>query len=358
MGIAIDRESVQAAVNAFAAESSSQRAADVLGIARSTLMARLDQARRIGIEVPEPKPKPKPVTLKEAVRLPQSADECWAALDAAIGRAPRKVSPATPLRGRDKRIAIASDFHAPFHDTAAVAHLLAATKGYDQLIINGDFQDFYSISRFTKYEQVSIETELAAVDALMGKFSAHYPDVLIVEGNHDRPRFEKQLRSLLSLELMHVIEYLTGGNLSTTRTIAKRYPSVRFSDVKVGRHHLGWFAQQGDLLVAHAEKFSRVPGSALRGIEEWFADRHDTLGLAPWKVLIQAHTHQLGMFPWHADRLLVECGCLCGTHGYQLSAAIAGRPQRLGFVTLTQRDGVTDLDSVKMHWLDQRIRVA
>jgi hypothetical protein len=102
-----------------------------------------------------------------------------------------------------------------------------------------------------------------------------------------------------------------------------------------------------------------VPGAALRGIEEWFADQDSTLGLDPWRVLIQAHTHQLGLFPWRADKLLVEGGCMCSTHSYQLQARIMGRPQRLGYVTLQQENGRTDINSVRPIWLDpDRAKVA
>lgn len=289
-------------------------------------------------------------------RLPQTADECWALLDAAIGRQRNIPKPPKYVNAKQRRYLIGGDFHAPFHDVEAVAAFL--NEPADTCIVNGDLQDFYSISRFTKYEDVSIERELAAVDAILGQLSATFPDVLIVQGNHDKPRFEKQLRQMLSLEMIHVLEFLTGGEFSAIRVLAKRYKNIRFADVQVGRHHLGWFAQEGDLLVAHAEKFSRVPGSALRGIEEWFTDRNDTLGLKPWRVLVQAHTHQLGWFPWHSDQLLVEGGCLCGVHGYQLDARIAGRPQRLGYVTLTQQAGVTDLGSVRCHWLDPQLKAA
>jgi hypothetical protein len=34
------------------------------------------------------------------------------------------------------------------------------------------------------------------------------------------------------------------------------------------------------------------------------------------------------------------------------SARIGGRPQRRGYVTFEQVKGVTDLNSVKIHWLD------
>jgi hypothetical protein len=292
-------------------------------------------------------------------KIPPTSDECWQQLDAAIGRRRGKPEPpAKRAKFSDKRVVIAGDFHAPFHAVEAVGAMLAQTDGFDQLIVNGDLQDFYAISRFTKHESVPMEREFAAVDGLLEAFSRTYPDVLVVDGNHDRPRFEKQLRTMLSLDMIQVLELLTDRNFSAIAVLAKRYPNIRFAPVQVGRHKLSWCAQEGDLIVAHAEKYSRVPGAALRGIEEWFSDQHEALGLQPWRVLIQAHTHQLGWFPWRSDRLLVEGGAMCGLHGYQLDARIAGRPQRLGYVTLTQRDGVTDIGSVRCHWLDPQLRAA
>ena len=257
-----------------------------------------------------------------------------------------------------QRIVVAGDFHIPFHDKAAVAALFEREKDADLLIINGDLQDFYSISRFTKYEHVPIEQELAEVTLFLEQASQTWPRILVTTGNHDVPRFERQLRERLSEDMVKVVEYLAGGNLSPIAAIARRYPNVEIASVPVGKHTVTWMAQVNDLIVTHAEKFSRVPGSTLRGIEEWLADQESTLGLQPWRVLVQAHTHQLAWFPWHADKLLVEGGCLCVTHGYQLQAKVGGRPQRRGYVTLTQEDGVTDLNSVKLHWFDAEQKVA
>jgi predicted phosphodiesterase len=339
-------------------------AAKASGVPRNTFYGQLFAAREWD-NAGRPMP-PERESYHSGRRLPQTADECWAVLDDFIGRsrvtnAARKVvakhrrslEKLGDGKSRHKRIVVAGDFHAPFADPWAVGELIAREGGKaDTLIVNGDIQDFYAISRFTKYEPVSVESELAAVDALLGQLAAAFPEVVLVGGNHDTQRFEKQLRSFLSPEMCHVIEFLTGGNLSVLRVIAKRYPNVRFADTKIGRFHAGWYLQHGDIITAHAEKYSRVPGAALRGIEEWFTDQEGTLGLKPWRVLIQAHTHQLGMFPWRADKLLVEGGSMCQTHGYQLQAKIMGRPQRTGYVTLEQTKGVTDINSVRLVWLD------
>ena len=331
-----------------------QLAADALGIPRPTLQSRLRRAKQLLSQTEQrafAAPSP---------RLPATADEAWALLDGAIGR--QRVKQGKPPKWQAKaeqRLVVAGDFHAPFFDPDVVATLIADEgPRTDTLIISGDLMDFYSISRFLKYERVTIEQEIASTDALLGQLSAAFPDILIVSGNHDAQRFEKQLRTLLAPEMMHVIELLTGGNLSVIHMLAKRYPNVRFAPQQAGQHSLSWMTQVGDLLVTHAEKFSRVPGAALRQIDEGLTDFDHVYNLKPWKVLLQAHTHAASLIPWKADRLMGETGCCCITHGYQMTARMGGRPQRQGYVTLTQTKGVTDINSVRFRWLNAERKVA
>lgn len=337
-------------------------AARALGMNRGTLQTRWQLAKQHAVAhgLSVPVLSGEPIVTQPSPRLPISADEAWEHLDGWIGRkrAPKPKHPKWKP-GREQRFVVAGDFHAPFHDPEIVAELIASESGKtDTLIISGDLMDFYSISRFLKYERVTIEQEIAGADALLGQLAAAFPDVLIVSGNHDSQRFEKQLRSLLAPEMMHVIELLTGGNLSIIHMLAKRYPNVRFAPQQSGNHALSWMTQVGDLLVTHAEKFSRVPGSAVRSIDEGLTDFDHVYNLKPWRVLLQAHTHAASLIPWKADRLLGETGCCCVTHGYQLTARMGGRPQRQGYVTLRQIDGKTDLDSVHFRWLNAEKKCA
>ena len=349
----LTREEAAATMQALAEHGNQQAAADALGIARQTFQSRVKRARII-LQQPIPEPAPIP----PSPRLPVTADECWALLDAWIGRKRSYFKHPQNWQAKSKqRFVIAGDFHAPFHDAEAVAEMIARESNFaDTLIISGDLMDFYGISRFLKYEHIPIEQEIAGADALLTQLASAFPDVLIVEGNHDKPRFEKQLRSMLAPEMMHCIELLTGGNLSIVHLLAKRHSNVRFAPQQAGHYSLGWLTQVGDLIVSHAEKFSSVPGSALRKIEEGMSDFERVYGLKPWRVLVQAHTHAYSMIPWHADKLLCEGGAMCLTHGYQLTARMGGRPQRIGYTTLTQVEGKTDLNSVKFHWLNAEKR--
>jgi len=324
-------------------------AARHLGIPRKTAEGRLNAV-----------PAAMEPVIPASQSLPVTVDEAWEQIDGWIGRK-RVPKPTHPVwkAGEIQRIVVAGDFHAPFHAPEIVATLIAEEgPRTDTLIISGDLIDHYSISRFVPFERVAIEQEIAGADALLGQLSAAFPDILIIEGNHDKPRFEKQIRSLLTPDMMHCIELLTGGNLSIVHMLARRYKNVRFAPQQAGRYKLGWMTQVGDLIVSHAEKFSRVPGAALRQIDEGLTDFDAVYDLKPWRVIIQAHTHQLGMFPFKSDRLLVEGGCCCETHGYQMTARMGGRPQRQGYVTLTQQNGVTDVNSVRLHWLNAERKIA
>jgi predicted phosphodiesterase len=294
--------------------------------------------------------------------LPRGYESQWLQWQKYIGQAKeRYCGPSKrPVNIGRQKILIASDFHAPFHHQEYVAAMFEREKDADLLIVGGDLQDFYSVSRFTKYENVHFEEEMAAVTLLLEEMSQRFPRVLIVEGNHDRPRFEKQLRDRLDKEMVDVISFLAGGNLSVIAAAARRFPNIEMVKNRIdGRFDVSWYAQVNDLIVSHMEKFSITTGSTLRGVEDWFTNFERVVGLEKdWRVIVQAHTHAGGVFPYKANKMLVESGCLCRTHGYQLTPRAGGRPQRQGYVTLTQNDGRTDVNSVRFVWLDGEDKAA
>jgi predicted phosphodiesterase len=266
-----------------------------------------------------------------------------------------KRKPPNETRGRGKKILVIPDLHVPFHHREALALMLHREKDADLAVVMGDIGDAFALSRFIKYEDLPYEKEIVEVQQMFELLSDSFPKIKLIAGNHDGARLEKMLRGTLNQDFMKAVLMLTNGVLSPVDALASKFPNIELSGHKVSRHSVRWFTQVGDALFTHAESFSRVPGAALRRIEEWITDMDRTLDLAPWRVLVQAHTHQLGIIPWSADKLLVECGCLSQTHGYQLSPRIAGRPQRLGYVTMEQEGGKTDINSVRCHWLDDMV---
>jgi predicted phosphodiesterase len=95
------------------------------------------------------------------------------------------------------KIGILSDIHCPYHDDvalrAAVDHL--HEHEIDALLLNGDFADFYSISRHEKNpKHRNFLAELEQVQQLLRWLRGEFPDIKIVAkaGNHEE-RWEKWL---------------------------------------------------------------------------------------------------------------------------------------------------------------------
>jgi len=88
------------------------------------------------------------------------------------------------------KIGILSDIHCPYHDDvalrAAVDHL--HEHKIDALLLNGDFADFYSISRHEKNPRYrNFLAEIEQVQQLLRWFRDQFPGIRIVakQGNHE-----------------------------------------------------------------------------------------------------------------------------------------------------------------------------
>ena len=111
---------------------------------------------------------------------------------------PSQAEPWLPFDlGITGKVGILSDIHVPYHDEtalrAAVDHLQA--ERIDALLLNGDWADFYSISRHEKNPKYrNFRNELHAGRDLLKWMRQEFPDMRIVAklGNHEE-RWEKWL---------------------------------------------------------------------------------------------------------------------------------------------------------------------
>jgi len=346
----------QEAIDAVTQHGTESAASRALGIPVGTFRSRYLRAlqwKADGGRVDVPQPIPEPIG---------TYDEAWAAWRRRLGMAKdRYRGPKIKLQSSERqRVLVLPDIHAPYHHPQMLADVIEAERTADICVVMGDISDSYAISRFDKSHRAPIDEEIRQVEIILATLSERFPEVRIIRGNHDA-RLERQLTARLNdLEFIQAIKYMTGGTLDFVQAAARRFPNVQVCGVNAADgHRADWMMVLGDVVFLHAEKFSRVPISALRSIEEWLSDNERMLGLPDdWRVVIQAHTHQLSWHPWRANKLLVECGCLCQTPGYAVSARVGGRPQRRGYVTLEMVDGKCDVSQVKTHWLDGSERYA
>lgn len=298
----------------------------------------------------------------EPIREPlASYEEAWARWQQTIGMMKdRYKGPKAKRSGKTQKILVVPDLHAPFHEEAMFAEMLEREADADKVICIGDLSDSYALSTYTHYRRVSFSEEWASVTLCLQTLSECYPQVEVVIGNHD-VRLEKRLRERLTEDMVDAVKYLAGGVLCPITALAKRYPNVRVAQHTVpGGDSIDWFTTCGDVWLGHPEKYSRVPGAALRFVDEWLSDNEHALGLDQYRLVVMGHTHTYSQFLWRAGTMLIECGCLCQQQGYMLKPRIGGRPQRRGYVTFEQTNGVTDLNTVRFTSFDvmQQERVA
>lgn len=308
-----------------------------------------------------PELHPQAVILDGADDLPRRMpyEREWAEWLKHIGAAKERYAGPAKAKARTGRLKVvaAGDFHIPFHDRDALATLLTREKDADVLLIGGDFGDAHCASTFTKYEHVSYEDEHAGKTLVLSQLSETFPIVKYLKGSNHTDRFEKRLRENLSKDVLDAVMSMTGGILNPDLALVKRYPNVEVAGwTTPDGQEVSWLTVIGDVAFCHAEKYSRVAGSTLRSIEEWIDDFSGTLGLPRLRAICQFHTHAAGLFPYKSDMLLVEPGCMCTTHKYQLGSKIGGRPQRLAYATMEFVDECLDVNSVRLHWMNAERR--
>lgn len=338
------------AIAIVAAHGGVKPAARATGIPEGTLQHRYDAARA--------------QLQQETIREPiTSFDEAWARWQQAIGmsrdryKGVPKTGAAKPKSGK-RKILVVPDLHAPFHEEQMFADMLQREGDADHVIGIGDLSDSYAMSTYTHYRRVSFSEEWASVTLCLQALSERFPSVELVIGNHDM-RLEKRLRERLTEDMVEAVRYLTGGILCPITALSRRFKNVTVAKhLMPGGESVDWFTTVGDAWLGHPEKYSRIPGAALRAVDDWLSDHEQDLGLGRYRLIVMGHTHTYGQFPWRGRQLLVEAGCLCQVQGYMLKPKIGGRPQIRGYLTFEQTNGITDLNSVRFHWFDADERVA
>lgn len=283
-----------------------------------------------------------------------SYEAAWAQLERAIGQRrpaspPPKARPVTDTQV----VTVLGDLHVPFHEPAMLADVIAREgPRTDLLVLNGDVGDAYALSRFLQYEHIPFRDEWAQVAAVLDQIAGHFRHIRLVIGNHDG-RLEKQLLQRCTGDIVDAVRFLTGGLLCPLQALAGRYPHLELArHILPGGRQVDWFTVVGDAWIGHPEKFSVVPGGALRQLEQALESHSEEWGLGAMRLIVMGHTHQRTRVSWR-DKELVEPGCLCQVQGYQTTPRIGVTRQRRGYVTFTQVQGRTDLNSVRLFDYDE-----
>jgi predicted phosphodiesterase len=256
-----------------------------------------------------------------------------------VNQPARRIPAQSPKNRRWQIVAVANDFHVPFQDEAALALFkrFLRRERPDWLILNGDFHDFWEISRFDLTPRMGKEfrEEIAIGKQILRSFRDILPRARItwIEGNHEfrlRRYLIQNARALYGVPGLSVPE-LFGLKALDIEYVACHPLASRFTDN---------FIRVGALYVGHWDKVSMHGGYAAKGLVE-------NKGVS----LLQGHTHRFGA---HA-RTTVDGRALLGIENFSMcqrqASYIANPNWQLGFSIIYLEPA-----SGRFHWYPIDIR--
>lgn len=215
-------------------------------------------------------------------KLPPSLAEPWAPFDL----------------GSDCTVAVISDTHIPYHDLNALETCVATLKKRKPkvLLINGDFADFYQISRWQKNPKQRRFSEerksvIAALDFLRDAFGKSCRIVYKL-GNHEERwnhfiwNRAPEIYDIPSAQIETLLEFEKNGiELVTDQRIVLA----------------------GKLAIAHGHELGRGIFSPVNPARGAFLRTHHTI--------LVGHSHQTSGHAdtnlWHDETFVWSTGCLC-----------------------------------------------
>jgi predicted phosphodiesterase len=271
-------------------------------------------------------------------------------LDKYIGAASlgQKVKRQTAKNGVDKILTI-SDLHIPFHDKKRIAEIFEAEKDCNILVIAGDLMNGDAMSDHLKVIHNDFREELAQTAAFLEHASKRFEKVYVLDGNHDQDRYVR----LLAKSARADIASWFYDSLNPLTQVKAKLPNV-FRAAETHKNKLadkiGHTLVLGDCLWSHLT-VSGKDGASVRAVRSWYDKWREYFG---WncRVFQQGHTHQLSI-NYDYDSAIIQTGCLVNMDGLEYSLASHGRssPPCYGYTVIEQRNGVTDLGSIKVRKL-------
>lgn len=219
------------------------------------------------------------------------------------------------------------DLHIPFQDDNQIQLAMNRNATAD-LVVTTEIIDCYSISRFNRNFAVPFYVEVDNTIRYFEAISETFPLVLVMAGNHDK-RISKQFMKGVPDELL----FLVKENL--LRVLAKPFKNIIVSDRPI--------LQVNDIVFTHAEYFSKIDLKAGMNARQFLVEWGETLDLRPYRTVVQSHTHMLGSTYRGGGLKVFESGCLCKVPDYAV-VGFYSKPQTNGYLTLVQRNGITDFN--------------
>lgn len=223
-------------------------------------------------------------------------------------------------------------------------------RGVTTLILAGDVIDCLSVGHagyrrnIREQHYVSLKQELSECKSVLAYLSKQFDRIVIMKGNHPE-RVRKWFTERVGPELMFLVQH------NVMSLVAGDFPNVTVVDTESGGNELHWIYQVGDVTITHAEVGSTIELRPTVRVDQWFKEWNDYLRMAPYTMLIEAHTHQAGILPLNdGAKILVEAGCVCREPQYAVEPTMKYRHPQVNAVTYFRMDdGKVNINSVKQY---------
>ena len=231
-------------------------------------------------------------------------------------------NPEGPL---EKIVAI-GDLHIPWVNDNVIADMLSNHSDAKTLVINGDFLDQYSVSKWSKTKQVLLRHEYEMGVSYLEQFAKIFDKVILTRGNHD-----SRLQSYFSNSLDPNVLFMTNPDM--LQRMADGY-AFDYEGVLFKKHDFdnvfykggvtGWFTKIGKCLFVHPSGGSSIPMRLAVNSATYFLEKDD------FDCLVSAHSHKMGKLIWKG-KLLMESGCCCVPMDYEADAKMKYSQQAFGY---------------------------
>jgi predicted phosphodiesterase len=214
-----------------------------------------------------------------------------------------------------RKILSLSDIHVPFCRYDLIKSIIEEHSDADICVVNGDLLEGYIYSTFDKAQRVAALSEYRGAFELVRLLSEKFPQVYLVNGNHDArvsrtlkaTGFEKEHTQVLRPDLLARIA--NGELLDDTGFLVEK---LDFKNVFYEQRE-SWYVKIGKTLFVHPwGKGSSKPGFTAQHVNQYFASRYNS---DEYDSVVVGHTHKLykGVIN---SKLLIEQGCLADLLSY------------------------------------------
>lgn len=243
-----------------------------------------------------------------------------------------------------RKILSLSDIHLPFTQVDMLYKAIDDHSDADIVVLNGDIMDGYIFSSFKKEKKVAAIDEFNCVMELVRICSEKFPQVVLVQGNHDY-RSERVLNQSLQEDVLGVFQpdllmRIANGEILDREGLVEE--KLNFKNVFYPKSEK-WWVQIGKTIFIHPHsRGSAKPGFTVTNWAKKFLERMQP---SSFDSMVCGHTHQLykGI---QNSLLLIEQGCLCDYMSYSWQPKdVYHSSANNGYAVIYQdKDGNTDFN--------------